>query len=192
MAEVEGRLARVRVCVAQRHQRAGYPAVQASALERIQPHIDGLAHDLVAEIQPFVRTFQQEATLQENLHALQGVLGGRGLQQIQAEIAADDRAELQHFERAGGQTVDALLDDLADALVVTHAQHTLILADPVFGQFRGPLALHGLVAFLEIAQGLAHEKRVALGGLVEKIGQLSPIMGVLVGELIHIGVDRGR
>ena len=118
-------------------------------------------------------------------------MSDRGLQQVQAEVAPDDGAEVQDGVRVLGQAVDALHDDLLQMGVAAERQRApeaVALVHQQLGQ-RAFVAVGGEQPLLQVAQRLGDEEGVALGGKVEELPQLRGALALfpdeLVDELFH-------
>ena len=92
---MKGRFPRILFCLAKIDNGFGDVEVEAAALEAVEMIVDSLAHKLMAEVQPIVGAFEQEPALQKHAECVQWILGGGALQEIEAEIAPDDRAQVQ-------------------------------------------------------------------------------------------------
>ena len=119
---MKGGLGRVLIPLPQVDQRLCYGQVKAPPLEDVQAVIDGLPDHMMGEIEALIWSFDEKAAFQQFLERRQGIMGCGLFQQVQAEIAADDRAQVENRVRILGQPVDAFENDLLHPGVAAQRQ----------------------------------------------------------------------
>ena len=131
LAKVEGCFSRVGVGSAQLDQRITDAPMVTPALQRVHAGIDRLAHDFVAEIEPFIRAFDEELALQQHSRASSGSFSAASSSRSKLKsrpMTAPSRNTLPAGVR---QAFDSFENDLVDTLVAVQGKY---LADTGFDQ----------------------------------------------------------